>query len=430
MKGQKIHMVGIGGIGMSALAQLYFHAGARVVGSDRAESPVTDYLRGLGIEVFVGHEALHVASDITLLVYSDAVLEGSEGYVERTRAQELGIPERSYFQALGSIANEKKVIAIAGAHGKTTTTAMTIDVLEAGGLDPTGVVGSLRAKTHSNFRAGEGEYFVVEADEYRRHLLEFTPYIGVITNIDADHLDYYRDLVDVQSAFRAFAEKISADGFLVCDVSHENVAPILPGLACTIVDYKKYFDPNLSLRVLPLHRINAAVVLAVADLLHIELSVAKQALAMFAGTWRRFEYKGKTKSGADIYDDYGHHPTEVRVTLASAREQFPDRKVFVAFHPHLYSRTKLLFNDFVHAFVDADELLAPIFAAREIPDPSISSELLAEKIQETGTLAQAFATFAEIESYLTSHAGKDDIVVTMGAGDIYKVADALTKDSV
>lgn len=416
-------MVGIGGIGMSALAQLYAHEGAEVSGSDRSEQPTTKLLREKGIAISIGHSASSISEDTQLLVYSDAIPVDSP---ERMQAHKLGIPEESYFEALGKIANQKKVIAVSGAHGKTTTTAMLIDVLEATGLDPTAVVGSLRAKTKSNFRAGEGEYFVVEADEYRRHFLNFNPFILVITNVDADHLDYYRDLADIQSAFRELAQRVPAEGFVICDPYSESVQPVLQNLSCTIVDYKKYFDPVLPLKVLALNRINAAAVLAVADILNVDRAVAREALAHFNGTWRRFEYKGETKNGALLYDDYGHHPREIATTLKSVREQFSDKRIVVAFHPHLYSRTKALLTDFTQAFADADEILiAPIFAAREELDPEISSEILAQKICAQGKDAKAFDSLEAVGEYLAKNTRAGDLIITMGAGDIYTIGQRL-----
>jgi UDP-N-acetylmuramate--alanine ligase len=422
MHNKKIYVVGIGGIGLSALAQLYAHEGALVSGSDRSEQPTTELLRQKGIKVFVGHAATNVPKDAELLVYSDAIVEGSDGYIERQRARELGVPELSYAEALGQIANQKKVIAVAGAHGKTTTTAMLVDVLEAAGLDPTAVVGSLRAKTKSNFRAGNGGYFIVEADEFKRHFLSFNPHILVITNIDADHLDYYKDLAEIQSAFRALAQKVPKDGFVVCDRHNQNVQPVVMGLECTIVDYQTHFDPALPLKVLSLNRVNAAAVLAVADILKIDANLTKKALAEFSGTWRRFEYRGETKNGAVLYDDYAHHPAEIAATLKSVRQQFTDKKIIVAFHPHLYSRTKALLPEFASAFSDADEiLLAPIFAAREEPDPEISSEILAEKIREQGKDAKALDSLNSVAEYLLQNSHSGDLVITMGAGDIYTI---------
>lgn len=421
---KRVHIIGIGGIGISALARLLVDGGKEVSGTEDNESPETlDGLRAQGVVVSSDLTKLPVAD---CYIYSDAWLTKHPEVVAQARSK--GVSTLSYFEALGSITTKYRTIAVAGTHGKTTTTAMLVDVLEAGELDPTSVVGSLRAKTKSNFRKGSSEYFVVEADEYQRHFLNFSPYILVITNIDADHLDYYRDITDIQSAFRELAQKVPQNGFVVCDPSQNSVAPILEGLSATVVDYKKYFDPTLPLKALPLHRINAAAVLAVADILKVDIQVAKQALADFSGTWRRFEYKGKASTGADIYDDYGHHPTEVSTTLASIKQQFPGRRLVVAFHPHLYSRTKILMEDFAAAFDDADDVvLAPIFAAREAPDPTVTSAILAEKITAHGVPAQAFDSFEGIEQYLSSHTGPGDLILTMGAGDIYKVGEALVK---
>ncbi|MGH7141443.1 MAG: UDP-N-acetylmuramate--L-alanine ligase [Minisyncoccia bacterium] len=445
----RVHIVGAGGIGLSALAQLLKERGDEISGCDRSASPVTERLQRSDISIYIGHDAAHISGDCDLVIYSDAI---PEDHPERARAKELGIPQKSYFEALGEIANESKcLIAVAGSHGKTSTIAMLIDVLEEAGLNPTAIVGSLRAKTHSNFRAGGNGYFIVEADEYLRHFLYFKPKILVITNIDADHLDYYKDLADVQSAFRELAESVPAPigpslrpvskdgpmggalagGCIVCDPNDQNVAPVIGDLKCTIIDYKKFYDPNLPMQALPLQRVNAAAALAVANVLKINKDVAKKALAEFAGTWRRFEYKGKTKNGVEVYDDYAHHPKEIATTLGSVREKFPDRQIIVAFQPHLYSRTKLLLDDFARAFKDADEVvIAPIFAAREAPDPEISSELLAQKISESGTLTTAANSLDEVLSKLQAISYKlqtPSLIITMGAGELYKVAEQLTK---
>jgi UDP-N-acetylmuramate--alanine ligase len=419
MEYKNVYIVGIGGIGLSAFAQLLASQGTRVVGSDRGDSPTTELLRSKGVEVFIGHDARNMPQDLDVLIYSDAIPAHNP---ERAHAHDLGIPELSYFEALGKVANEKKVIAISGAHGKTTTTAMLIDVFEDAGLEPVGVVGSLRAKTKSNFRAGTGEYFIVEADEYLRHFLQFNPFGLVITNIDEDHLDYYHDLADIQSAFRTLAQKVPTHGFVVCNMQDEKVKPVIEGLTCSVIDYGKYLEPALSLKVLPFNMVNAAAALAVADALSINLETTRQSLEKFAGTWRRFEYKGTTQNGAVVYDDYGHHPTEVTATLKSVREHFPGKRIIVAFHPHLYSRTKILLEEFTSAFDAADvALIAPIFAAREAPDPTISSEILAERIRARGRDARA-VTLGEVTDEIRK-AGKDDIFITMGAGDIYKAGE-------
>lgn len=430
---KKIHIIGIGGIGISALARLLVAQGKHISGTEDNQSKETlDPLRELGVEISLLPAGGQVIWDHKVLPQADCYLY-SDAWLTRhpevlAEARSRGVPALSYFEALGHIANQYYLIAVAGAHGKTTTTAMLIDVLEAGGLDPTAIVGSLRAKTKSNFRAGKGKYFVVEADEYMRHFLQFKPSVLLINNIDADHLDYYKDLADIQSAFKELAQKVPASGFVVCNPGDPKVAPVVEGIAATVVDYTKFFDPELPLKVLPLHRINAAGVLAIASVLGVESGTAKAALAEFSGTWRRFEYKGATAKGAVLYDDYAHHPLEIKTTLASIREQFPDKKIRVAFHPHLYSRTKILMDDFAKAFEGAsDVVLAPIFAAREQPDPTVSSEILAERITAEGTPARAVDSLDKIADYIKNEAGEGDLVVTMGAGDIYKAGEAALK---
>lgn len=414
-----VHCIGIGGIGISALARLLLHEGVVVSGTNDIESPHTlDALRKekVSISLDTNPAALPEAD---CYVYSDAWVDNFPEVVEGARA--TGKPTYSYFEALGQIANQYYLIAVSGAHGKTTTTAMLVDVLEEAGLDPTAAIGSLRTKTKSNFRAGKSKYFVVEADEYRRHFHVFTPDILVILNIDADHLDYYTDLADIQDAFRTLAERVPEEGFVACDPSDPTVAPVLTDVSATVVDYPKRFDPTLSLKVPGVHNLmNAAAVLGVAEALDIDPVVARYALKEFSGTWRRSEYLGETSSGALVFDDYAHHPKEIAATIAAFRERYPKRRLVVAFQPHLHSRTKVLFDDFVSALSAADVVvLAPIHEARKEADHSVSSVLLADTI---GSHAQACSSYEEVAAYLTAHTGVDDLILTMGAGAINTVA--------
>ncbi|MEK7567302.1 MAG: UDP-N-acetylmuramate--L-alanine ligase [Patescibacteria group bacterium] len=429
---KKVHFIGIGGIGMSALAQLYLYKGKVVSGSDLSESPATSLLKEKGATFFLGHDKTNVSVDTDLIIYSDAVPKDN---VERIRGKEFHMGEKSYFEALGEFANQYELVAVSGTHGKTTTTAMLIDVFEEAGLDPMAIVGSLRlpaqagAKTKSNFRAGAGNYFIVEADEYMRHFLQFEPKILVITNIDSDHLDYYKNLNDIQSAFNDLAVRIPKNGFVVCDPNDENVLPALVGVSAQVIDYTKFLEmaSELKLKVTGEHnRKNASVVLALTSSMGFNMEKVKSVLSDFSGTWRRFEYKGKMKSGAIIYDDYAHHPAEIAATLSGAREAFPDKKITIIFQPHLYSRTKLLLNDFAESLSKADyAILADIYAAREKPDETISSKILAEKIKGKNKKVRYFPDFGEIEKYLSENAVEGDLLITMGAGDIYKVGEEL-----
>ena len=426
---KKAHFVGIGGIGMSALAQLMLDHGVIVTGSDRDTSPVTDLLESKGVQVLTPQVPENVPVDADVVVYSDAVPEGNP---ERQKATELGILQESYFQALGKVSEGKRTVAVAGTNGKTTTTGMLARVLKDAGASPVAIVGSIVKDFESNYLPGTSDLFVVEACEYRRHFLNLSPEILVVTNIELDHTDYFRDLVDVQDAFRTLIERVPSHGAIVTDAAHPNIAPLLLHAQAKVIDYTKEAWHELRLPG-EFNQMNARAAAAAARFVlsqSAEFSAEQfesqlaTSLADFHGTWRRFEYKGKTATGADVYDDYAHHPTAVAGTLAELKKRTKG-KLYVAFHPHLYSRTRDLFDGFSEAFKDADiAYIAPIYAAREVDDGVVSSTLLAERITAHGTTASAPESFKEIEELL-KQAGPDDIIVTMGAGDIYKVADAL-----
>lgn len=423
---KKVHFVGIGGIGMSALAQLMLDHGVRVTGSDRDASPVTEILEAKGVKVLIPQEAENVPEDSELVVYSDAVFEGN---VERQYAADNSIEQLSYFEAMGKISEGKRTVAIAGTHGKTTTTGMIARVLKDAGVSPTAIVGSIVKDFGSNYLPGTSDIFVVEACEYKRHFLNLAPEVLVVTNLEYDHTDYFRDLTDVQDAFRTLMERVPAHGAIITDATNPNIAPLLLGVSARVIDYTA--EPAYGIR-LPgeFNVMNARAAAAAARFLlpSIPADTLSSSLADFHGTWRRFEYKGKSANGADVFDDYAHHPTAIVGTLAELRKRTTG-KVFVAFHPHLYSRTRDLFDGFSSAFKDADHvLIAPIYAARETDDGIISSELLAERIAANGTEAVALDSFAAIEESLSA-AGPGDSIMTMGAGDIYKVADALVQSA-
>jgi len=407
---KKIYFIGIGGIGISALAKWAKARGMEVGGVNDEDSPATLLpLKEAGINVFLKKDFKELP-EADLYVFSDAWTNRGPEILEA--AKNTGKPVLSYFETLGLFAKDYKVIAISGTHGKTTTTAMVADILIDAGLDPTVIVGSFVKKFNSNFKFGKGEYLVVEADEYNRHMLELHPYIGAITNIEADHLDCYKDLDDIKNAF---------DQFLA---QSEN----------KILDYEKYLDKVPKLSVPGEHnRKNAALVLAITGMLGIDQNISKKSLENFQGTWRRLEKKGVTEAGTIIYDDYAHHPTEVRASIEALRELYPfgQKKITIVFQPHLYSRTKALFADFAKCFKGADRIiLLPIYFAREDPDGSISSGKLAEAICENGDKAIAFTDFELAEEYLKDQIfGKNDIFVTMGAGEAYKIADRVLKFS-
>jgi UDP-N-acetylmuramate--alanine ligase len=413
---KKVHFIGIGGIGMSGLARLFLHEGKQVSGSNRDRSGITDALTHEGVNFFDVQVKENIFDDIDMVVYTEAMAADHE---EMVAARALNVPMMNYFDALGLVANEYYLIAVAGSHGKTTTTAMLIDIFETAGLDPSAIVGSLRATTKSNYRAGKSKYFIVEACEYKRDFLSLRPDILVITNIEHEHVDYYPDLRAVQEAFREFAGQVREGGVIIVNFGGENIAPILEGIHAGIIDYGKYFDPTLQLKIPGIHnQMNAAAASAAAHFVGVEPLRCKEALENFKGTWRRFEYKGEV-NGAKVYDDYGHHPTEITATIQGARELYPDRNVVVVFQSHTYSRTHTLFNDFVRALQTADIVhVLPIYAAREENTYGVSHQALAAQIQENGVPANAYETVDAVVASLQASLTEHEVVITMGAGDM------------
>lgn len=421
---KKVHFVGIGGIGVSALARMMLLSGKRVSGSDSTPSIVTDRLGRLGAKIYIGHKEKNIPRNTDILVYSPAV---SGNNPELMTARARGIPAYSYPEMLGIISKGKYTIAISGTHGKTTTTAMVAEILIDTERDPTVVVGSFLKKKKDNFVGGKSDLFVVEACEYRRSFLNLSPDILVITNIDADHLDYYGDLAGVQKAFSEMAQKVPKDGFIVCDPGDKRVKPALKRISANIIDYTKT-KTNITLPIPGHHNIkNACAALAVARLLEIGKKRAEHSLEHFHGTWRRMEYKGKTHSGVSVYDDYAHHPTEVRKTLEGFRNRHKKGRITVVFQPHLYSRTKQFLNDFAKSFKDADEvIITDIYAAREYNDGTIHARDLTAKIGKEK--ASYLGDFSAIAEYLKKDLKKGDILITMGAGDVYSIGGSLFKN--
>jgi UDP-N-acetylmuramate--alanine ligase len=420
-----IHFVGIGGIGVSALARMMLHRGKKVTGSDRVASRITDDLVREGVRFVEGHRAESITSDVDVVIYSPAIPSDSP---ELARAREFGIPMFTYPEALGKVSEGAYTIAVSGTHGKTTTTAMIADVLKRD-INPTVIVGSLLSGGRSNFVPGNESHFVVEACEYKRSFLSLTPNILVITNIDEDHLDYYKDLADIESAFCEIARKVPADGFIVADIENDSVKRVLKDVVATTIDYRKLYNPQRELAVMGKHnQMNAAAAQSVGDILNIDPSHCDEMLKKFAGTWRRSELKGTLANGALVYDDYAHHPTEITTTIAGFAERFPSKELIVVFQPHLYSRTREHFDHFVTSFGQANRVIvAPIYAAREQDDGMVSHHDLVRAMQEQGVKAEAFDSLDAITEALRSSLGPDSLVLTMGAGDIYHVGEALLK---
>lgn len=416
-------MIGIGGIGVSALARMYRGQGIGVSGSDQTESAITQALQKLGATIFVGQSADHVTDDVDLVIYSPAI---SNDNPELAEARRRKIETMSYPQALGRISEHAFTIAVSGTHGKTTTTAMLADVLEQD-INPTVIVGSLLKNKHSNFIAGSPDYFLVEACEYKRSFLNLHPTILVITNIDADHLDYYRDIEDIKHAFQELVLKVPLDGAIVCDLEHEHIRDVVKVSKARIINYRAYLDDAIELSVPGEHnRLNASIARAVAELLHVSDTNTLKALKAFTGTWRRFEYKGKTAEGIDVYDDYAHHPTEVATTLKGAKDFFKGRPVTVVFQPHLYSRTKMFLSEFADALARADRVvIVPIYAAREVDDGSVSHTDLVDAVRTKQVEVHQADSLHDAVTFLQRHPLSNELILTMGAGDVYKVGEEL-----
>lgn len=421
-------MIGIGGIGMSGLARLFLHEKKEVSGSDSTQSANTEKLKTEGAEItYEQNGNLIVNGKTDLVVYTEAM---PHEHPELEKARSLGITTVNYFQALGMVANEYYLIAVAGTHGKTTTTAMLIDIFEEASFDPSAIVGSLRSKTGSNYRAGKSKYFIVEACEYRRDFLTLNPDVLVITNIEHEHVDYYPDLPSVQQAFRELALKVPQEGAIITNVIDPRIAPILIGVKAQVIDYRQSIDLSIQLRQPGLHnRLNAAAAKMAARFVGVEDAVIVQALENFAGTARRFEYKGDCNN-AQVYDDYAHHPTEIAASIAGARELYPDKKLTVVFQPHTYSRTEELFADFVVALSKADKVvLVPVYAARKEEGYTKTSEDITNALKDSGIEAEHFVTLEAAALAVKESVSKDDVVVVMGAGSVSKVAELLTNAS-
>lgn len=380
---KKVHMVGIKGSGLSTLAAAFRSRDIKVTGSDSQ----------IG-----GHKAENVPESADCMIYTVAIDMNNP---EILRAKELGIPLYSYPEMLGLISKNMKTIAVAGTHGKTTTTNMIGKILTDNGFSPLVIAGA--SLQDGSYMFGQGQYFVVEACEYKRSFLNIIPDIIVITNIDEDHLDYYKDRADIEKAFEEFTNNLKHGGKIIRKGAEE-------------------FRSQLNLKSPGEHNIqNALKAVAVALEIGIDAKEAVTSLNSFPGAERRFEYKGKNPNGALIFDDYAHHPTEVAATIAGAKEKYSDKKIAIIFQPHLYSRTKEHFENFVRELTKTDEvLLLPIYAAREQFDNSIKSEGLAEKINKLG--GKANVVNKEKASQYIQNASGDFVIITMGAGDVNKIS--------
>ena len=448
----RVYFVGIGGISMSGLAQILASEGFTVSGSDRAESAATQELEACGIKVFIGQKAENITDDIDLAVFTAAIHPDNPEY---KAVHEKGIPSLSRAELLGQLMkNYRLPVAVSGTHGKTTTTSMLSEVLLAADVDPTLSIGGFLSDIGSNVRIGSSDYFVAEACEYTNSFLHMFPGIGIILNIEEDHLDFFKDLSDIRRSFRRFAELIPAEGTLIINAEIDNWEEIAKDLSCKVVTFSSepgadYYpsditldknghpsftlhgpascgaDTEITLCVPGMHNIgNALAAVAAADRLDIPRSASAKGLSLFKGTDRRFQYKGE-RNGFTIIDDYAHHPTEIEATLRAARA-CPYSRIICVFQPHTYTRTKSFMSGFAKALSLADiVILADIYAARETDTLGISSRTLQEEIKKLGHDCLYFPTFSEIEEYLLANCRKNDLVITMGAGNVDKIGENL-----
>lgn len=424
------HFIGVGGIGMSALAQWYQGQGWTVTGSDAASSVVTDFLSAHGIPVMVSPDGGQVPEDAEQVIYSTAV---PDAHPERLAARERGVQAQSYPEALGAVTAHYKTIAICGTHGKSTTTAMTALLLIAAGLDPTVIVGTRMDEFGgNNFRAGASPWLVIEADEYKKAFLYHHPYIVACLNVEADHLDVYRSFDEIKDTFLSFFTRVSPGGALVVNTDDAFLSRVRPPEGVELKGVSSSDGRARELQPLAVpgehNRANARAADAIGEVLGVDTDIRTQALRAFSGTWRRFEHKG-TWRGAQVYDDYAHHPTEVRAALSGARERYPDSRIVCVFQPHQTHRLDLLFDDFVRAFQDADVVIVTeTYRVKGREDEHVGAHTAAELASavETKKPAVYAADLERAHALLEEEVKAGDVIVFMGAGDITALATRLT----
>lgn len=446
-----LHFTGIGGISMSALAEIMISRGFTVTGSDSHESKITDHLESLGAKIFYNQVAGNISSNIDVLIYTAAIKQDNP---ELVKAKELGIPLLTRAEFLGQIMlNYPMAIGVSGTHGKTTTTSMLSQIMLEGNTDPTILVGGIMPAIHGNTRVGHSDKLITEACEYTNSFLSFKPNMAIILNVAADHLDFFKDLDDIRHSFRKFAELVPDDGFLVINSDIDNLEYFTDGLKCKVItvgsdpaksDYSAAnieFDQfakgsydlvvngeksfHVALNVTGEHNIyNSLAAIAAAHAMGISDENIKAGLTQYGGTDRRFQYKGKV-GDVTIIDDYAHHPDEITATIKTAKH-YPHKKMWVVFQPHTYSRIKSLLPEFGKALKEADAVvLADIYAAREKDTLGVSSLDVKKEIEKYGTEVHYYPSFSEIENFLLESCSPGDLLITMGAGDVVKIGEHL-----
>ncbi|MDO5549569.1 MAG: UDP-N-acetylmuramate--L-alanine ligase [Lachnospiraceae bacterium] len=450
-KPETIHFIGIGGISMSGLAEILLDEGFTVYGSDAHKTDLTEHLEKKGAKVNYGQRASNITDDIDVVVYTAAIHPDNPEFQE---VQRRNIPMLTRAELLGEMMrNYKHAVNISGTHGKTTTTSMLTEILMAAKKNPTVSVGGILPTIGGNIRVGGSELFVTEACEYTNSFLSFFPTMEIILNVEADHLDFFKNLDDIRHSFRLFAEKLDEKGILIINSDIKDLEALTGGLPCRIITFGREPEKSnysaaditydayakaaytllidgkaegtVTLGVPGEHNVyNSLSAIAAARELGVPMEQIREGLLHFTGTNRRFEKKGEI-GGVTIIDDYAHHPQEIAATLATAKN-YPHKKLWCIFQPHTYTRTAALLDDFAQALLAADEVvLADIYAAREINTIGISSNDIAERIVNAGGKAHYIPSFDEIETFILENCGPGDLLITMGAGDIVKVGEKL-----
>lgn len=444
-------LVGIGGIGMSGLAKILIKKGFKVSGSDIVKNSITKELEKSGANIYYKHDASNII-DSDVLIFSAAI--GNNPEIIEAKKKKIPVFRRS--ELLGAILNEKKGIAVAGTHGKTTTSTLVSLILENGGYDPTIVVGGEVKNIGGNAKYGDGEFTVAEACEYEKSFLDLRPYASIITNIEEDHLDTYKNLEDILDTFKKFISQTDKAGFIVIPEDDMNVKKVIRNYEGEVITFGTtegsnwraknirinklltcfdlYKNSNkvgeISLKVPGMHNVqNALAAIALTTKLEVKFGDIKKTIEDFEGARRRFQIKGE-KKGIIVIDDYAHHPTEVKTTLAGLRSIYPDKSktVWCVFQPHQHSRTKLMLKDFASSFDEADEVIIPdiyAVAGREEDSKEINSKDLVDEINKNSKKARYVATFDEVVDYLKKNVKNNDIVITIGAGPVHKVGEKL-----
>ncbi len=450
---KRVHFIGIGGISMSGLAEILHKNGYAISGSDATDSDIIKHLKQIGINVFLSHEQKNITNDIELVVYTAAIKEDNPEIIA-AKQKNIKIVDRAFL--LGVMMQSYKCpICISGTHGKTSTSSMVAEILIAADKNPTVTIGGIVPSINSSFLIGGEQYMVIEACEYFNSFLKFKPKAGIILNIEPDHLDFFKDISHIEASFNEFANNIKEDGFLVINGNIENLDNITKNLKCRIITYGNknsnwfceniLFDENgcssfdivrhgqkicrLSLKVIGIHNAhNCIAAFACAYELGIDVSKIIKGLESFIGAKRRYEFKGSF-NGVTVVDDYAHHPTEIKATLAAAKKS-KHRKLFCVFQPHTYTRTINLLDDFANSFENADEIIIlDIYSAREKDLGVVHSKHLADKINKLKGNAHYFSSFEEAQNFLLKTCVKDDLLITMGAGDVYILGENIVNKS-